>query len=153
MGYNAKVYRKQGGAELVVADGGKVTVESGGIIDPGPVAASNAVGGLLEIFYVLADQAGGANKDVTVTYKIRVLDVIVVNKAAGGAGDTITVQNGTSAITNAMDTNKADTTITRAGTIDDAQHEIAAGGTLRVAKANGANDPSCEVYVLAMRVA
>lgn len=28
--YNAKVYRKQGGEELVVADGGKITVEAGG---------------------------------------------------------------------------------------------------------------------------
>jgi len=32
MSYNAKVYMKQGGDELVV-DGGKITVESGGIID------------------------------------------------------------------------------------------------------------------------
>ena len=31
--YQPKVYRKQGGDELVVADGGKITVESGGIID------------------------------------------------------------------------------------------------------------------------
>ena len=31
--YQPKVYRKQGGDELVVADGGKITVESGGEID------------------------------------------------------------------------------------------------------------------------
>jgi hypothetical protein len=31
--YQSKVYRKQGGEELVVADGGKITVESGGEID------------------------------------------------------------------------------------------------------------------------
>ena len=31
--YQSKVYRKQGGAEFVVADGGKQTVESGGEID------------------------------------------------------------------------------------------------------------------------
>jgi len=31
--YQSKVYRKQGGDELVVADGGKITVESGGEID------------------------------------------------------------------------------------------------------------------------
>lgn len=30
MVYNAKVYRKQGGDELVVADGGAITVEEGG---------------------------------------------------------------------------------------------------------------------------
>jgi len=32
MGYQSKVYRKQGGAEMVVASGGAVTVESGGDI-------------------------------------------------------------------------------------------------------------------------
>ncbi len=31
--YQSKVYRKQGGDEIVVADGGKITVESGGEID------------------------------------------------------------------------------------------------------------------------
>lgn len=117
------------------------------------VAGSNTEAGLLIVHYVLADQAGGADKDVTVTHKVRVLDVIVVNKAAGGAGDTITVKNGATAITDAIDTNKADKTVTRAGTIDDAAHEIAAAGTLRVSKADGANDPNCEVYVVCMRVA
>lgn len=34
MGYNTKVYRKQGGDELVVADGGKIIVKSGGAIEP-----------------------------------------------------------------------------------------------------------------------
>ena len=33
MSYNVKVYRKQSGDELVVADGGKITVEPGGSID------------------------------------------------------------------------------------------------------------------------
>ena len=33
MSYQAKVYRKQGGAELVVADGGKIAIESGGEIE------------------------------------------------------------------------------------------------------------------------
>ncbi len=31
--YQGKVYRKQGGDELVVASGGKITVEAGGTID------------------------------------------------------------------------------------------------------------------------
>ena len=31
--YESKVYRKQGGEELVVASGGKITIESGGTID------------------------------------------------------------------------------------------------------------------------
>lgn len=32
MGYNGKVYRKQGGNELVVSSGGKITVETGGLV-------------------------------------------------------------------------------------------------------------------------
>lgn len=31
-GYNAKVYRKQGGDELIVESGGKITIKSGGVI-------------------------------------------------------------------------------------------------------------------------
>ena len=33
MTYQTKVYHKQGGDEIVVASGGKITVESGGVID------------------------------------------------------------------------------------------------------------------------
>jgi len=33
MSYNGKVYRKQGGNEIVVASGGKITVEAGGVIE------------------------------------------------------------------------------------------------------------------------
>jgi len=116
-------------------------------------AASDTEAGLLVVHHVLADQAGGADKDVIVTHKVRVIDVVVQNKAAGGAADTITVKNGATAITDAIDTNKADKTVTRAGTIDDAQSLISAGGTLRVTKADGANDPNCDVFVVCVRSA
>lgn len=33
MSHNTKVYRKQGGDEMVVASGGKITIESGGSIE------------------------------------------------------------------------------------------------------------------------
>lgn len=33
MSYEPKVYRKQGGNELVVASGGQLTVESGGVVE------------------------------------------------------------------------------------------------------------------------
>src|SRR3990172_3932959 len=108
--------------------------------------------GLMVIHHILPEQAGGLDKDVVVTHKIRVLDVIVVNAAAGGANDTITVKNGATAITDAIDTNKGDKAVTRAGTIDAAQATIAAAGTLRVTKADGTNDANCNVFVIAMRV-
>ncbi|RWB65399.1 hypothetical protein [Mesorhizobium sp.] len=43
--YTSKVYRKQGGNELVVASGGKVTVEAGGAIIL-PTADPHVVGAL-----------------------------------------------------------------------------------------------------------
>ena len=119
------------------------------------VADANVIGGLPQIFRI--DTAGGAtaNTDVTVTHKIRVIDVWVVNTGAGTAGDTIEVGDGTNNITNAIDINNVDMTIGRAGTIDNAFHEIAASGTLRVTETDGGgtDSPSTIVYVSAIRVA
>src|SRR5512147_1332185 len=42
--YQGKVYRKQGGEELVVASGGKITVESGGTIDASAGTATLGAG-------------------------------------------------------------------------------------------------------------
>ena len=117
------------------------------------VAASNVIGGIPVIHYILADQAGGADKDVVLTHKTRVLQVIAINKAAGGAGDGVTIKNGATAITDLIDMNAVDQTTKFATTIDDAAQDIAAGGTLRVTKANGANDQNEDVYVIGMRVA
>jgi hypothetical protein len=113
------------------------------------VADANVDGGL-PILYRITAAALTGDVDVTLTYKSRVLDVWCVATAAGGASDTITVKNGATAITNAMDLNVSDKVMVRASTIDDAAHEIAAAGTLRV---TGASAATCEVYVLAIRVA
>jgi len=48
MSYNAKVYFKQGADEMVVASGGKITVEAGGAIQAGedsiiPVETQQAI--------------------------------------------------------------------------------------------------------------
>lgn len=113
------------------------------------VADVNTVGGIPVLYRINAVALSG-NVNVTVAEKIRVIDAWCVATAAGAAADTITVSNGASAITNAMDLNVADNTVVRAGTIDDANHEIAAAGTLRVVGASAVN---AVVYVLAIRVA
>lgn len=113
------------------------------------VADANVIGGIPVLFRITANALTG-DVDVVSTHKIRVLDVWCVATAAGGAADTIIVKNGATAITNAIDMNVSDKVVVRAGTIDDAQHEIAAAGTLRV---SGASAVTCEVYVLAIRVA
>jgi hypothetical protein len=113
------------------------------------VADVNVIGGIPVTFRITAAALTG-DIDVVMTHKIRVIDAYCINTAAGGAADTIIVKNGATAITDAMDINKADKVITRAGTIDDAAYEIAAAGTLRVSGASGA---TCEVVVNAIRVA
>ncbi len=116
-------------------------------LDEGVIDGADGATPLL--FHILADQAGAATKSLTLKRAVRVVDVWCVNKAIGGAADTITVRNGATAITDAMDTNIADEATVRAGTMDDAERDIAAGGTLVVLKANGAQDQDVDVYVLA----
>lgn len=116
------------------------------------VADVNVIGGIPVVHRIAVADATG-NTDVTLTHKTLVIEVVVVKTAAnGGAGDQVIVQNGATAITNAISTNIVDTTVARAGTIDDAQHEIAAAGTLRVA-ATKATNTACIVYVFGLRVA
>lgn len=119
------------------------------------VADANVIGGIPVMHQIAVADGVTGDVDVTLTHKTRITDVWVVKTTgAGGASDTITVKNGTTAITDAMSINIADKAIVRAGSIDDAQHEVAAAGTLRVTrtKASAAN-VACIVYVLGLRVA
>lgn len=119
------------------------------------VANANVIGGIPVIHRI--DMAGGATATVAVllTHKTRVLDVIVKNKGLGTAGDTITVKNVADPITDAIDINDADKTISRAGTIDDAFEDIAAGTNLNITETDGGgNDsPACTVTIIGIRVA
>jgi hypothetical protein len=116
--------------------------------------ADNAVLGGVEVTTIVAVPDGATGDiDVVLTDKTEVTDIVIMKTAgAGGASDTITVKNGATAISNAMDINVADKTIVRAGTLDDASNVIAAGGTLRVTrtKASGAN-VACKVAVRGVR--
>lgn len=116
------------------------------------LANGSLVGGIPIVIQInIADGAG--DTDVVMTNKIRVIDVLAVKIAAnGGASDSVTIKNGSTAITNAMSLNINDQVVARATSINDASHEIAAGGTLRVTAANTTNN-ACIVYVHAIRVA
>ena len=85
---------------------------------------------MLTCFPVATSGSITADFDTVITEKFEVLDVIC-RKDGAGAGNTITVKNGATAITDAIvfATDKAQT---KAGTIDTASNVIAAGGTLRV---------------------
>ena len=143
------------GDGLTGGSGTTISVSSAAGANVGTVADDNTEGGIPVLHRI--DTAGGAtaNTDVTLDHKTRVLDVWVLNRGAGTASDTITVTDGTTAITDAIDISGADKTIARAGTIDDAVHEIAAAGTLRVTETDGgsSDSPAVSVYVLCVRVA
>lgn len=118
------------------------------------VGAESNVIGIVPVVFAIPIAAGAlGNTDIVVTHKIRVIDAWLVLKGAGVATTTLQVKNGTSAITNAMAASGSDTALVRAANIDDAAHEIAAGGTLRVTSATGATQPDAIVYVSAIRVA
>lgn len=119
------------------------------------VADVNVIGGLPVLHRIAVPAGVTGDVDVTLTHKTRVTEVWLVKKtAAGGGAGTIQVKNGANAITDAMSINVNDQTVVRAATIDDAQWEIAAAGTLRVTRTRTAStDESCEVYVLGLRVA
>jgi hypothetical protein len=108
----------------------------------------NVIGALPVIHRVMATALTG---DVTVvlTHKTRILDVWAMAVGAGGAGDTITVKNVATAITNALDLNVGDKVSVRAGTFDTAACEISAGANLVISGASGVN---AQVYILGVRV-
>ena len=96
MSYNTKVHTEQGGERLVVASGGELDVESGGLLKVAGVA--------LPADITFAPAAGGANVcEVTIAVKdaagatlagIRNLE-IWLSDAATGAGLTGTAASGT----------------------------------------------------------
>jgi hypothetical protein len=91
-------------------------------------------GGVPILFRIDVAAGAAANVDVVMEHKVRVVDVWVIHRGgAGEVGDTLTVQNGTNAITDALDWSGADKAIVRAGELDDAYWELAPGDTLRVA--------------------
>lgn len=120
-------------------------------------ADSNVIGTIPLLFQIPIVGGAAGNTDVLSTHKIRVVDAWAIH--TGGAGepnDTIQVFNGAGAITDAMAWIGADTALVRAAQIDDTNHEIAAGGTLRVTTTDddGGDDVGAGiVYVLAERVA
>lgn len=131
------------------------TVNATGVLSP-PVVANAAVqGGVPLVFRHTLTSGADGDQDITVTPKIRVIDALIVLKGAGTAGSMVTVKNGATAISDAVDVSAGtDKKIFRITEIDDAQQEIAAGGTLRISKASTGGDfPGAEVYVNALHVA
>lgn len=86
-------------------------------------------------YAVTADATGGLS--VTATEAFEIVDIIVQARATSSSG-TVQVLKGSSAISDAI-VCAVDTTITRAGTIDDAYSTIAIGDSIKFTT-HGAND-------------
>ena len=65
--------------------------------------------------------------------KILIIDFFIHLTAAGASSDTVTLDDGTTAITDAIDCNDLDKVVSRCTTIDDAKSTIALNGSLRIA--------------------
>lgn len=143
---------------------GDVTVNNTGVTalaaqilngaDVADTANINVIGGIPVLFRINTASGATNTVNVTTTHKIRVIDVWCVCTSAGSAAATLQVLSTGNAITDAMDVNDADEIISRAASINDANHEIAAGGVIRVTMTDaGADGPAVTTYVLAVRVA
>lgn len=94
------------------------------------VAAGTTKPGMVLTIPVPITGSATADFDTIVEDKCEVIDIIC-RKDGAGAGNTITVKNLATAISDAI-VYATDKAVTRAGTIDTASNVIAAGGTLRV---------------------
>lgn len=130
-------------------------VNATGVLSPPTVADAAVQGGVPIVFRHTLTSGADGNQDIVVTPKVRVIDAWLVMKGAGTAGSLVTVKNGSTAISNALDVSASlDKALVRFSAFDDAQQEISAGGTLRLSKASTGGDfPGAEVYVLALHVA
>lgn len=117
------------------------------------VANVAVIGGIPVVHSINIAAGSNGDTDVVVTHKTRVTDAWLVLTGAGVTSAVLTVKNGATAITDGMAASGADKALVRAATIDDAQADIAAAGTLRVTGSGGASQPAATVYVLGLRVA
>ena len=125
-------------------------------VGPNNVAASvaNGTDGAIPVLFrtSLAD-AATADYSITVPFAVRVVEFWIVKTAGNGAAsNTVTLKNAANAITDSLDANVVDTTIVRAGTIDDARHELAAGGELRVTNTKSGGNAAAIAYTLCVRI-
>jgi len=115
-------------------------------------ADNNAEGTPLLVFEV--DSAAATVSNIVSTHGIRFIDAVFHKNGAGGGGETGRVSESANVITNAKDLNLADNAAARlttaVDTIDDAQHELAAGETLRLTTV-GAATSAADMFAMAIR--
>lgn len=119
------------------------------------VAAENVIGGIPVVYRVDIGDVATGDTDVVLTHKTLIYDAVVIKQGAAGdnASNTLTIKNGATAISDAIDMNVADKTVKRPTTMDDAQWEIAAAGTLRLSHVKaGSNSPAYTAILYGIRI-
>jgi hypothetical protein len=108
--------------------------------------------GALVVHTFLVPDAATSDIDIVVTDKIEVIDVQCIKRNGAGAGNTMQIKNGATAISDAIAC-AVDDTSTRAGTIVDGAgtNVIAAGGTLRLTATRAAGTRNALVTVYALK--
>ncbi len=97
--YISKVYRKQGGDEQVIANGGKQTVESGGLIDVAAVGGLKVAGNAIGSTFTVVETLQGAAAATAANYGIffiapfacEVVSVREVHTTAGTDAGAVTL--------------------------------------------------------------
>src|SRR5512139_207525 len=115
---------------------------------PGRLAvANNATAATPRTTYLFTVPDATGDIDIVVDGKFEVTDV-TVGKIGNGAGNTIQIKNGATAISDVIAA-AVDKAVTRAGTIDRTTNNnvVAAGGTLRCTATKSAGSMACEVEV------
>lgn len=136
--------------KTIDADGTGNTISNINADELDPSAATTAAYGVPFVIPVV--NAGAATVAVfsaDAPFKFRIIDAWAVSTKAANAG-TWKLDNGTNDITTAIAYDTSDTLIARAAAIDDAYHDIAASGSLRLISSNAAD--TAIVYVSAIRV-
>lgn len=116
----------------------------------GAAIASNQTAAGTPVVYVFAvPDAATGDIDIVVDRKIEVFDVVCQKQNGAGAANTMQIKNAATAISDAIAC-ATDNAVTRAGTIDDAQSTINAGGTLRLTATRAAGTRNALVIVHAL---
>jgi hypothetical protein len=154
--------------DATLANTGALTIGAGKVTEAMHVAASetglvvkvaaedNVIGAIPIIFQVAIAAGALADKTITSTHKIRIIDAYVILRGAGVASTTLQIFGGTAggtAVTDAMAVSGGDQAVVRAATINDAAYTIAAGDVIKITTATGATQPACLVVITALRVA
>lgn len=103
--YNPKVYRKQGGEEFIVADGGTLEIESGGVLklDGTTVSATAAELDEYSVFLDIADGSAEAVYYVVCPHAGTISKIWTVTDGAVGTADiTVTAAIGATGVTNGV---------------------------------------------------